>query len=83
MNNLTAEKLIDKYGFTMTPEQVAGVLGLTKDTVLRILQRKEMVARKSGSRWIISSEKVAEYITTGEPEPPEPWKHDKGQKLII
>ncbi|HYE82655.1 MAG TPA: helix-turn-helix domain-containing protein [Clostridia bacterium] len=83
MNNLTAEKLIEKYGFTMTPEQVAEVLGLVKDTVLRILQRKEIVARKSGSRWIISTEKVAEYLTTSEPEKAKPWRHEKGQKLIL
>jgi len=83
VNNLTAEKLIEKYGFTMTPEQVAEVLGLVKDTVLRILQRKEIVARKSGSRWIISTEKVAEYLTTSEPEKAKPWRHEKGQKLIL
>lgn len=83
MNNLTAEKLIEKYGFTITPDQAAEVLGLAKDTVLRILQRKEIVARKSGSRWIISTEKFAEYLTGNEPEKAPPWKYVKGQKLII
>lgn len=83
MNNLTTEKLIDKYGFTVTPEQAAEVLGLAKDTVLRILQRKEIVARKMGNRWIISTEKLAEYLTGSEPEKAKPWKHEKGQKLIV
>lgn len=83
MSNLTTEKLIEKYGFTMTPEQVAEVLRLAKDTVLRILQRKEIVARKAGSRWIISTEKVAEYLVTAAPESNRPWKHEKGQKLIV
>lgn len=82
MKSLTAEKLMEKYGFTMTPEQMAEVLGLAKDTVLRILQRKEIVAKKSGSRWIVSTEKFAEYLTTGMPEKEQPWKHTKGEKLI-
>jgi len=52
--SITSERLMDKYGLTMTTEQVAEVLGLAKDTVLRILQRKEIVARKRGNKWIIA-----------------------------
>jgi|GEM_PF-5742672 len=80
---LTAEKLIEKYSFTMTPEQIAEVLGLAKDTVLRKLQRQEIRARKSGSRWIIATEIVAEYLTSGEPKEEEPIIKRKSKKLII
>ena len=83
MNNLTAQKLMEEYGYTMTPKQLAEVLGLAKDTVLRMLQRKEITARKYGSRWIISTEKFAEYLTTSAPEKEKPWNHVKGQKLIV
>lgn len=38
--SLTFEKLFEGYGFTMTPKQVSEVIGLTKDTILRMLQRK-------------------------------------------
>lgn len=80
---MTLEKLMEEYGFTITPEEMAGVMGLAKDTVLRILQRKEIIARKAGSRWIVSTEKFAEYLTTKAPEEEKPWKHCKGQKLIM
>lgn len=79
---LTHEKLMDKYGFTMTADQLAVVLGLAKDTVLRMLKRQDIRARKSGSRWIIATENVAEYLTLGEPKE-EPLVRSKGKKLII
>lgn len=81
-STLTAEKLMDKYGFAMTADQLTEVLGLAKDTVLRMLQRQDIKARKAGTRWIIATEIVAEYLTTGEPKEEEPLIRPKGKKLI-
>lgn len=83
MDNLTTQMMMQKYGFTMTPEQLAETLGLAYDTVCYMLKRKEITARKQGNKWIISTEKAAEYITSTE-EPKEPRCNGrKGQKIIV
>jgi excisionase family DNA binding protein len=80
--SMTFDKLTEKYGISMTVGQVAEVLKLANDTVLGILRRKEIPARKFGKKWVIATETVAVYITTPEPEKKKPWKREKGQKLI-
>lgn len=65
---LTFEQLIKKYGLIMTPGELSEVLGLSTDTVLRMLQRKEISARKAGSRWIIATESVINYLAAGNSE---------------
>jgi excisionase family DNA binding protein len=82
-STLTAEKLMDKYGFAMTAEQLTEVLGLAKDTVLRMLQRQDIKARKAGAKWIIATERVAEYLTSGEPKEEAIHTRVKGKKLIV
>lgn len=74
---------MEKYGFTMTADQLAEVLGLAKDTVLRMLQRQDIIARKAGTRWIIATEIVAEYLTSGVPKEEQPLIRSKGKKLIV
>jgi excisionase family DNA binding protein len=80
----TEKMLYDKYGITMTADQIKEVLGLNKDTVLRMLQRQDIIARKAGSRWIIATESVAEYLTSGEPSAEiKVLSKTRGKKLIV
>jgi excisionase family DNA binding protein len=64
----------------LTPEEVAGILGLSPFTVRRLLRQGELPGRKVGKRqWRIRRVDLEEYLgasskssTAGQPQPPHP-----------
>lgn len=62
----TADYLLDKYGLTMTPNDVGEVLHSHPSHVRALCQTGELPAFRLGERWHISTAKLAEIID-GEP----------------
>ena len=61
---MTRAALIDRYGFRLTMEQLAEVLGCSPGTVYNLLSSGQLRIRtyKEGSRRFASYDAVAEYL---------------------
>lgn len=64
MTLLTRAALLDKYGFRLTVEQIADVLGLSTGHVANLISRGRFPVRtyRDGGRRFASYEAVAEYL---------------------
>ena len=80
--NPTLQHLIDKYGITLTKEQTAKEIGVCPVTVMSMLRRGDIKAKRAGARWIIPTQSVSDFLTN-DPEPVAKFKYDKRQKLIV
>ena len=50
----------------LSVEEIAGYLGVKRDTVYKWIDRKKMPAHKVGSLWKFKKEEIDEWVRSGE-----------------
>lgn len=59
MNNVTTDRWL-------SVEEIAGYLGIKRDTVYKWIERKNMPAHKVGSLWKFKRDEIDAWVRTGE-----------------
>jgi excisionase family DNA binding protein len=62
MNNLSPSAAQDRW---LSVEELAGYVGIKRDTVYKWIARRRMPAHKMGRLWKFRKEEIDEWVTSG------------------
>ncbi len=55
--------LFEKFGITMTLVETAELLKLSVGTIRNMCARKDLMAKRAGTKWIIPTQSVINFLT--------------------